>query len=129
MELWAEDGTSPATRKRPPATGPGSGKDAWISYALYCEEANFNLQDIIERQREVIAVLNANVSAHERDAAARKPPGSRQRLPHGTMVKIMNAIREGQSTRSVATACGVSAMTVSRIGRRMKAEGAANRTT
>lgn len=114
MSLSAEDETSVMDIKRPASSGAGSSRAAWIAYALAVEDANVTLVDVIKRQRRVIAEL-------ESEKEQRRPTGSRNRLPGEKVSRIRQAIRDGGSTRFVASQFGVSAMTVSRIANRMKA--------
>lgn len=104
----------------PPATGPGSGKDAWRALALNMMGANDRLSSVINEQAEALRDLKAEVELLRRQIATRRPPGGREPLPDDKVARIEAAIRTGESTRSIARGFKVSAMTVSRIARRMR---------
>ena len=116
-------GTSPF--KMPPWSGPGSGKAAWKEWALHLAEANNGLSDVIKSQSATIAYLNGEVALLRQEAAARKPTGSRKRLSDDKVARIEAEIAEGMSARHIASRFGVSAMTVSRIARRMRSRARA----
>lgn len=104
----------------PPASGPGSGKEAWRALALRAIEANEGLMLTVQEQAAALRELKAEVALLRRQIASRRPPGGRDPLPDVKVARIENAIRAGESTRSIARGFKVSAMTVSRVARRMR---------
>ena len=110
--------------KLPPAVGPGSGKEAWRALALKMLDANDNLSAIIKEQTAALRDARAELELLRRQIATRRPPGGREPLADEKVARIENAIRTGESTRSIATGFKVSAMTVSRIGKRMRTRDA-----
>ena len=121
MNVSADDETSVVDITPPASSGHGSSRTAWIAYAEAVAVANAGLTAVIKRQRRVISFLNASISELEIEKEQRKPKGSRERLPSEKVSRIMHAIQDGGSTRFIASQFGVSAMTVSRISKRMKA--------
>jgi len=110
--------------KVPPATGPGSGKEAWRALALRAIEANAGLSAAVKEQEAALRDAHAEVELLRRQIATRRPPGGREPMADDKVSRIENAIRTGESTRSIARGFKVSAMTVSRIGRRMRTRDA-----
>lgn len=108
----------------PPATGPGSGKDAWRALALKAIDANDRLSTVIDEQSQALRDARADIELLRRQIATRRPPGCRDPLPDDKVARIESAIRTGESTRSIARGYGVSAMTVSRVAKRMRTRDA-----
>ena len=108
----------------PPSSGPGSGKDAWMAVARDVLDANENLARIMEEQRKTIRDLEAEIGLLREQISKRKPKGGRSRITDDRVNRIERALEAGQKTRAIATQFGVSAMTVSRIGQRMRARTA-----
>jgi DNA invertase Pin-like site-specific DNA recombinase len=108
----------------PPASGPGSGKDAWMALAWLAVNANRQLRLAIEMQRQTIRELEGEVALLREQIATRKPKGGRDRIADETVSRIEWALDAGQSTRKIARQFGVSAMTVTRIKKRMVARQA-----
>lgn len=106
-------------RTYPPASGPGSGKDAWRAFAVDVVEFNLGLGQIIDEQSATIAELKAEIELLRRLIATRKPKGGRKPTDDDTVQRIEVALIAGASTRSIAQRYKVSAMTVSRIHKRM----------
>src|SRR5215210_1783331 len=103
----------------PPAQGAGSGKAAWIEVARKALEANDSLSGIVKEQRAVIGDLRAEVKLLRDQIASRKPKGGRDPLPDDVIEKIERAFAAGHSTRQIGKAYGVSAMTASRVRKRL----------
>jgi len=114
--------------KRPPSHGPGSSKAAWQAFAEQAIDINVGLWDLIDDQSETIRVLQAEVKLLRDQIATRKPAGGRPRTPDKTVARIEHALAEGKSTREIANQFGVSAMQVSRIGKRRRNRETAGRT-
>jgi hypothetical protein len=110
--------------KIPPATGPGSGKEAWKALALDMLDANEGLSAVIKGQRETIRDLEAEIRLLRNQVATRKPKGGRERLDDETVNGIECALDAGQSTRAIGARFKVSPMTVSRVRKRMVARQA-----
>jgi len=106
--------------KTPPWRGPGSGKVAWQQYAVELAQSNHSLGNLIDQQSAVIKELQGEIELLRQQIDRRKPPGSRERTPDDKVARIESEIRKGQSTREIARRFHVSAMTVSRIGKRMR---------
>ncbi len=107
--------------QRPPSRGPGSGKEAWVCYALELADANAGWLETIERQSAVIRDLQAEVALLRRQIAGRKPKGGRPRVREAVVEPIERDIAAGGKDRAIAVAYGVSHVTVFRIRRRMRA--------
>lgn len=120
------DNVKVTTARRPPSRGPGSGKDAWVSYALDREENEGTLWKIIREQSAAIRDLQAEVELLRVQIAKRRPKGGRPRLEDARVAEIERDLAAGYSTRQIASRCAVSAMTVSRIAKRVAARGAIN---
>lgn len=110
------------TIRRPPSRGPGSGKEAWVAYALDRAETCATLWQIVDDQSAVIRDLEAEIRLLREQVAARKP-GGRPRLDDRRVAEVERDLAAGYSTRQIASRCAVSAMTVSRIAARMRARG------
>jgi uncharacterized small protein (DUF1192 family) len=108
----------------PPSHGPGSGKAAWVAFAGRAADANASLMSVIDEQSEVIRHLQAEIELLRAQIAAHKPKGARERLPDETVNRIEQAISAGLSTRTIGKRFKISAMTVSRIRKRMQAREA-----
>ena len=104
----------------PPTQGPGSGKAAWQRAVRDCVEANQSLMRTIGRQSETILQLQAENEMLREQLEARKPAGSRERVPSDKVERIEGALRRGEKQRHIARQMGVSAMTVSRINKQMR---------
>lgn len=112
--------TKTTTVQPPPLNGPGSGKLAWQKFALSIWDANDGLSRAIDEQSAVIKELQGEIALLRQQTDRRKPPGSRKRTPDDKVAPIEREIRDGLSTREIARRFHVSAMTVSRIGKRMR---------
>jgi hypothetical protein len=110
--------------KFPPARGPNSGRANWIALADRLIDANDSMARVVEAQAESIRELEAEVKLLRDRIAARKPKGGRDRTPDETVAKIERALEAKQSTRRIGETYKVSAMTVSRIRKQMKARKA-----
>lgn len=113
------------TIRRPPARGPGSGKEAWIEYACRRDDTCDLLFDIVDQQSAAIRELQGEVALLRRQIAERKPKGGKARLDDATTARIERDLAAGLSQRKTARKHGVSAMTVSRVARRVAARVAA----
>jgi hypothetical protein len=107
--------------KRPPSRGPGSGKEAWVRYALELSDANAGWMETVEQQSAVIRELKAEIELLHRQVASRKPKGGRPRVREAVVEQIEADIAAGKTDRPIAVAYGVSHVTVFRIRRRMQA--------
>lgn len=116
--------TEMTTIRAPAAQGPGSGKAAWQAFGLQVIDANEGLTRLIDRQSEVIRDLEAEVKLLRDQIASRKPKGGRPPLASETIDDIERALDTGQSTRKIAERHRVSAMTVSRVRKRVEARKA-----
>ena len=116
----APDATMTTGRKPPPSHGPGSGKEAWRDFALEALVCNEGLAATLRLQVETIADMRGEIALLRRQIASRKPAGGREPISDEKVARIENALRSGESTRSVARGFRVSAMTVSRVGKRMR---------
>lgn len=112
------DSVKQTTVRRPPSRGPGSGKDAWVQFAENMAETNGTLWDVVDRQSRLIAKLQGEVELLRRQVAERKPPG-RARTPDAVVARIERDLAAGLSQRETGRRHGVSAMTVSRVARRV----------
>ena len=106
--------------KLPPATGPGSGKAAWQAVVLRILDANKGLSVLGREQIVTISELRAEIELLRRRIAARRPVGGRSPLPDEKVARIEAALRARETTRSIARRFHVSAMTVCRVGKRMR---------
>lgn len=113
-----------AARAMPPSRGPGSGKAAWVEYALSQAQNGQTLWGIIDDQSATIRELQAEVELLRKQIAERKPKGGRPRTDDKKVARIEADLAAGYSRRQVASRCGVSAMTVTRVARRVAARGA-----
>jgi len=104
----------------PPEHGPGSGKEAWIAFARHAINVNAETWEIIHDQSAVIAELRAEIQLLREQIAARKPRGGRSRIGDDKRAAIEQALTEGRSTRAIGKQLGVSAMTVSRVRKRVE---------
>ena len=112
------------TIRQPPSRGPGSGKDAWVSYALERAQTCDQLWQIIDDQSAAIRDLEAEIRLMREQVARRKPSGGRPKLEDRRVAEIERDLAAGYSTRQIASRCAVSAMTVSRIAKRVAARAA-----
>jgi DNA invertase Pin-like site-specific DNA recombinase len=112
------------TIKWPPATGRGSGKDAWQALADELYLANRDLSAIIKDQERRIDELQAEVQLLRQQIETRKPRGGRARTPDEKVARIERALGNGRGIREIAKAMNVSPMTVSRIKKRVAARQA-----
>jgi len=111
-------------RPLPPSRGPGSGKAAWVDYALHVHQNSVTLWGIIDDQSATIRELQAEVALLREQIAERKPKGGRPRTDDEKVARIEADLAAGYSRRQVASRCGVSAMTVTRVAQRVAARGA-----
>lgn len=119
MRRDASERVEKVTLTVPPASGPGSGKDAWRALAQRMLDSNDSLSAVIAEQKATIAELNAEVDLLRRQIATRKPKGGKPAVDDETVQRIEVALLAGASTRQIAQRYKVSAMTVSRIKKRM----------
>ena len=112
---------------RPPQHGPGSGREAWRSYARRLEVANAGLVDLAERlvefadgRKAEVARLAAEAALLKRQIAARKPKGGRPQIPEETTRRIEYELATGGKARGIARRYHVSHTTVNRIAGRMR---------
>ncbi len=87
-------------------------------------EANETLVRLIEDQTDVIHELEAEIKLLRAQIAARKPKGGRERLPDEVVQRIEEALEAGRSTRAIGKQFRVSAMSVSRVRKRVLARDA-----
>ncbi|MCF3932965.1 hypothetical protein L1787_05995 [Acuticoccus sp. M5D2P5] len=104
----------------PPASGRGSSKEAWKAYTTELVDAAADLLDLLAQKEVTISKQAAEIARLQKQILARKPRGGRPKTASETTDRIERAISEGRSTRDIAKFYGVSAMTVSRIGQRMR---------
>jgi hypothetical protein len=108
------------TIPRPRSQGPGSGKAAWVAYALAVADANRALRELIEEQSAAIRALKGEVALLKRQIAARRPKGGRAPLPEATVARVEEEIARGGTDRGIAGRYKVSHMSVFRIRQRMR---------
>lgn len=118
------DSVRVTTIRTPPSRGPGSGKAAWVAYALERAETCETLWQIVDEQSAAIRDLQAEIELLRAQIAERKPKGGRPRLDDRRVAEIERDLAAGYSTRQIASRCSVSAMTVSRVAARMRERGA-----
>ena len=104
----------------PPRHGPGSGKEAWIQFAKEMMISHQAWQELCKAQSETIADLQAEVRLLRDQVAKRKPKGARPALQDDRVAEIERDLAAGYSMRTVAARNAVSAMTVSRIAKRIR---------
>ena len=115
-------------RPAPPSRGPGSGKAAWVEYAVAQAKNGARLWAIIDDQSATIRELQAEIELLRAQIAKRKPKGGRPRTPDAKLQRIEADLQAGVSKRATAKRNGVSAMTVVRVAQRVAARGAAAQT-
>lgn len=113
------DGVQVTTIRQPPSRGPGSGKEAWVAYALDRADTCATLWQIVDEQSEAIRDLRAEIELLQAQIAKRKPKGGRPKLDDRRVAEIERDLAAGYSTRQIASRCAVSAMTVSRVAARV----------
>lgn len=113
------DNYSVTTVKAPPSQGPGSGKAAWVAFAIERSETCATLWGIIDEQTATIRELQAEIDLLRNQIATRKPKGGRPRISDGKVNQIEAELSAGHSKRSIAARHRVSAMTVVRVAKRM----------
>lgn len=111
-------------RPMPPSRGPGSGKAAWVEYAIAQANNGAVLWGIIDDQSATIRELQAEIELLRAQIAERKPKGGRPRTPDAKLQRIEADLQAGLSKREAAKRNGVSAMTVVRVAQRVAARGA-----
>lgn len=116
-----DDVTVTAGRALPPSHGPGSGKAAWVDAALHLNDQAATMWSIIDDQSATIRELQAEVELLREQIAKRKPKGGRPPTDDKKVASIEADLARGYSRRQVASRCGVSAMTVTRIAQRIEA--------
>lgn len=121
MKTDPMDNLTVTTIQQPPSHGPGSGKAAWVSYAMVQADNVGNLWSIIDEQSATIHELQAEIELLRKQIAKRKPKGGRPRTADKKVAQIEADIAAGYSRRQIASRCGVSAMTVTRIASRVAA--------
>jgi len=105
----------------PPDHGPGSSKAEWRAFAYEVLELVSEVNGALDHQAKEIAYLKGEIALLQKRIAERKPKGARESLPAETVRRIEAALVRGESTRFIASQFGVSAMTASRIKKRMEA--------
>ena len=113
------DEVNRVTVERPPSRGPGSGKEAWVRFALDMAESNGTLWEMVDRQSELIRELQAEIGLLRNQIAKRKPKGGRPPTPDHKIASIERDLAAGLSRRQIAARNGVSAMTVTRVAQRV----------
>jgi hypothetical protein len=111
-------------RRVPPRGGPGSGKAAWVEFALDQVNNGAALWRVIEDQSATIRALNGEIELLRSQIERRKPKGGRPRTPDDKLQAIEADIARGLSRREAAKRNGVSPMTVVRVSRRAEAREA-----
>jgi DNA invertase Pin-like site-specific DNA recombinase len=104
----------------PHSRGPGSGKDAWVKFAVNVAHANHGLKHLVEKQSAVIRALKGEVALLKRQIAERKPPGGRPLTDEALVARIEDEIERGGSDRGIGRQLKVSHMTVYRIRQRRR---------
>lgn len=115
------DDVSVTEQKWPPSHGPGSGKAAWVAFAHARAKNEQTLWSIIQDQSAAIRDLQAEVDLLRAQIEKRKPKGGRPKLADSRVAEIERDLAAGYSTRQIASRCAVSAMTVSRVAKRVAA--------
>lgn len=105
----------------PPSHGPGSSKAEWRAFAFELCDLIANVNALNDARDNEISYLKGELELMRQRIAERKPKGAREAVPAETVRRIEAALQRGESTRFIAQQYGVSAMTASRIKRRMKA--------
>lgn len=105
----------------PPDHGPRSSRTEWKAFAYELVELIRHLNGNIDERNNELAYLRGEVELLRKQVAERKPAGARDVVPAATVKRIEAALQRGESTRFIAKQFGVSAMTASRIKKRMKA--------
>jgi DNA-binding NarL/FixJ family response regulator len=108
----------------PPASGPGSGKDAWRDFAVEIVESNIELVKTVDELNATIGELRMHINLLQQQLASRKPRGGRLPIDDERVKRIEAALASGTTMRQIAQRYKVSAMTVSRIKRRIKSKSA-----
>lgn len=104
----------------PPDHGPGSSKAEWRAFAYEVVELAAGMSRINDERDNEIAYLKGELELLRKQVAERKPKGAREAVPADKVRRIEAALQRGESTRFIAQQFGVSAMTASRIKKRMK---------
>ena len=121
MKTDPMDNVTVTTIQQPPSRGPGSKKAAWVDYALSQSANSAALWGIIDEQSATIRELQAEVELLREQIAKRKPKGGRPRTDDKKVARVEADLAAGYSRRQIASRCGVSAMTVTRIANRVSA--------
>lgn len=104
----------------PPESGPGSSKAEWRKFAFELVELITNINAVLDARNNEVAYLTGEIELLRKQVAERKPKGAREAVPADKVRRIEAALQRGESTRFIAQQFNVSAMTASRIRRRMK---------
>lgn len=115
------EGKTTAAIKRPPSQGPGSGKAAWVAYAVEVSSGNEFAFDMVDQQSATIRELRAEIALLRKQIEARKPKGGRPRIDDAKRLRIEAELQAGHSKRGIASRHHVSAMTVVRVAERVAA--------
>lgn len=115
------DSYTVTTVTAPRLQGPGSGKAAWVAYAIDRAETCTTLWGIVDDQTATIRELRAEIELLRNQIATRKPKGGRPRIADSKVNQIEAELSAGHSKRSIASRHRVSAMTVVRVAKRMEA--------
>ena len=108
------------TTSAPPSQGAGSGKAAWVAYAIERAETCATLWGIVDDQTATIKELRAEIELLRKQIATRKPKGGRPPTPDAKVNQIEAELSAGHSKRSIAARHRVSPMTVVRVAKRME---------
>ena len=108
------------TTTAPPSQGPGSGKAAWVAYAIERAETCATLWGVVDDQTATIKELRAEIELLRNQIATRKPKGGRPPTPDAKVNQIEAELSAGHSKRSIAARHRVSPMTVVRVAKRMQ---------
>lgn len=127
MKTDPMDEVKVTTTRQPPSQGPGSGRAAWVAYALERADTCASLWQIVDDQSAAIRDLQAEIELLRAQVAKRKPKGGRPKLEDQRVAEIERDLAAGYSTRQIASRCAVSAMTVSRVAARVAERAAIGR--
>jgi hypothetical protein len=105
---------------RPRSRGPGSGKGAWVEYAMVLANANHTLRGLINKQSAAICALQGEVTLLRQQIAERRPKGGRAPLKEELVARVESEIEQGGADRAVARRYRISHMSVFRIRKRMQ---------
>jgi hypothetical protein len=110
-----EESIKRVTRDWPPSRGPGSGKEAWISFASETAHSNEALWRLLDEQSNTIAYLETEVAQLRAKLAERKPKRGRPPLADHKVAAIRADLAAGFTQGKAAERNGVARMTVWRL--------------